>query len=109
MIWMDDYHDHYVVPSNQEELEEIIEPLLLLKKGEKRWEDMYATIQKCIEIFGYHISLYFDEYMKYGDHIEDFLYGFWVNLREAEYNEEGSIEFENTTVFIENGFMLIRC
>jgi hypothetical protein len=54
------------------------------------------------------VSLYHDDYMKYGDRIEEFLYsGFRVNLREAEFND-GSIEFENATMLFENRFMNIR-
>jgi len=108
-MWTDDYHDHFVRPENEEELKEIIAPLNLYKKDNKNWIIMYSDIKKCIEMFGYmNVSLYFNEYMKYGDHLEEFLYGgFWVNLREAEYND-GSIEFENATILFENGFMLIR-
>jgi len=108
-MWIDDDHDHFVRPKNEKEFEEIIAPLILYKKNNKKWEVMYSDIKKCIEMFGYmNVSLYFDEYMKYGDHIEEFLYsGFWVNLRDAEYNE-GSIYFENATILFENGFMNIR-
>jgi len=108
-MWTDDDHDHFLRPENDEDLDKIIAPLNLYKKNDKHWKTMYSDIKKCIEMFGYmNVSLYFDEYMKYGDHIEEFLYGgFWVNLREAEYND-GSIEFENATILFENGFMLIR-
>lgn len=109
MLWMDDYHDNYIKPSNQEELDELIAPLILFNKGTKRWEAMYATILKCVEIFGYeNISLYHTDYMRYGDHLETFLDGFWVNLREAEYNE-GYMELEDCTITFEDGFMFIRC
>jgi len=108
-MWTDDYHDHFVRPENEEEFEEIIAPLNLYKKKDKKWGVMYSDIKKCIEMFGYmNVSLYYDDYMKYGDRIEEFLYsGFWVNIREAEYND-GNIEFENATILFENGFMNIR-
>jgi len=107
-MWTDDYHDHFVRPANKKELDEIIAPLNLYKKNDKRWKEMYSDIKKCIKMFGYmNVSLYYDDYMKYGDHIEEFLCGFWVNLREAEYNED-SIEFKNASITIENGFMFIR-
>jgi len=69
---------------------------------------MYSNLLKSIELFGIrNISLYSNDYMKYGDGIEEFMNGFWVNLREAEYNE-GYISFENTMIEIENGYMFIR-
>jgi hypothetical protein len=47
-------------------------------------------------------------YMKYGNSLKEFSYSaFWVNLREAEYNDD-SIEFENATIIFENGFINIR-
>jgi len=107
-MWTDDYHNHYVRPETMEELEELIAPLILYKKGVDRWENMYRNILNCVEVFGFmNISLYQNDYLKYGDGIEEFLHGFWLNLREADYNE-GSVELENTTVTIEDGFMFVR-
>ena len=104
----DDYHDHYFCPENQEELDEMIAPLILFNKGQERWERMYKDILKCVEMFGYrNISLLQTQTMKYGDNIEWFLSGFWINLKNAEYND-GYIEFENADITIENGFMFIR-
>jgi len=106
----DDYHDNFLRPENEEDLQELIGYVTFYygKKDEK-WQTMYSDIKKCIEMFGYvNVSLYFNEYMKYGDHIEEFLAGFWVNLREADYTEEGCLEFENTNITIENGFMYIQ-
>jgi hypothetical protein len=54
------------------------------------------------------ISVYSNDYMKYSDGIEEFLMGFWVNLKEADYNDEDSLELDGYSVFIENGFMFIR-
>ena len=107
-MYMDDYHDNYVRPRTKEELEELVAPLFLYNEKDARWIKMYDNIQKCIEIFGYlNVSLYHNDYMKYGDHIEPFLHGFWVNLQEAEYNE-GCIDFEGHSITIENGFMFIQ-
>jgi hypothetical protein len=107
-MWTDDYHNNFVRPDNKEELEELVGPLFLYKENDKTWEKMYSDILQCIEIFGYgNVSLYHNDYMKYGDHLEPFLYGFWVNLQDGKYNE-GSIEFENATILIENGFMFVH-
>jgi len=46
---------------------------------------MHSIIKKCVKIFGYmNVSFFHDDYMKYGDHIDEFLVGFWVNLKEAD-------------------------
>ena len=108
MIWTDDYHDNYVKPDNKEDLEELVAPLFLYKKDDKNWQKMYNDILKCCEIFGYsNVSLYHNDYMKYGDHLEPFLSGFWINLRDGKYND-GTIEFENATILIEDGFMWVQ-
>ena len=107
-MWVDDYHDNYFRPENQEELDEMLEPLMLLKKGNDRWERMHSSLLKCVEMFGYlNVSIMHTDTMKYGDRLDEFLAGFWVNLKEAEYND-GNIEFENADITIENGFMFIR-
>ena len=104
-MYTDDYHDNYFRPENQEELDEMLAPLILFNKGQERWEHMHADILKCVELFGYrNNSLLQTQTMKYGDNIEWSLSGFWVNLKEAEYND-GRIEFENADITIENGFM----
>jgi len=104
---IDDYHDNYVRAETIEELEELIAPLFLYNKEDKRWLKMHENILKCIEMFGIlNISLYYNNYMKYGDHLEEFLTGFWINLRESDYND-GCIDFENHQIEIENGFMFI--
>jgi len=107
-MWIDDYHDHYVRCENLEELEEFCEPLFIHKKNDKRWKRMRSNVLKCAEIFGYlNISLFSNDDMKYGNGIEEFLSGFWVNLKDADFNE-GYLEIEETTITIENGFMFIR-
>ena len=106
-MWCDDYHDNYVKPDNKKELEELIAPLILFRKEDKTWKKMHKVIKQCAKIFGYkNISLYHTDYQKYGDHLDTFLAGFWVNLRDAEYNE-GSIEFDENTILIEDGFMWV--
>jgi hypothetical protein len=107
-MWMDDYHDNYVRPETMEEFEELVGPLFLYNKHDKRWLKMYENILKCIEIFGLmNVSIYHNDYMKYGDHLEPFLHGFWVNLQEGEYNE-GYIDLEGHSITIEDGFMFIK-
>jgi hypothetical protein len=54
------------------------------------------------------ISVYSNDSMMYGDGIEEFLMGFWVNLKEADYNDESSLELDNCSVLFENGFMFLR-
>jgi hypothetical protein len=109
-MWADDYHDHFVRPENKKEFDELVAPLQLYNKDDKRWKKMYSIIKKCVKMFGYmNVSLYYDDYMKYGDHIHEFLCGFWVNLREANFSEEEHLILENTTIEFENGFMFIRC
>jgi len=106
-VWIDDYHDNFVRADTMEELDELVAPLFLYKKKDERWLKMYNNIKKCIEMFGINnVSFYHNDYMKYGDHLEEFLNGFWVNLREAEYND-GYIDFENHSMVIENGFLFI--
>jgi len=109
-MWLDDNHDNYVNPENQEDLDELLNTVSIFIFGNKKnsYERMCNDIRKCVEIFGYmNVSIYFDERMKNGDHIEEFLNGFWVNLRDGEYND-GSIEFEDATILIENGFMWVQ-
>jgi len=107
---IDDYHDHFLCPENKKELEELTGWVTFYNgKKDKKWLAMYRDIKKCIEMFGYgNISLYHNEYMKYGDGIEEIQNGFWVNLRDANYNDEGYLEFDNASIMIENGFMYIR-
>jgi len=109
MIWTDDYHDHYIYCETIEELEEFCSPLFLYNKEDEHWKKMWSLLQECTEMFGCkNISVYSNDYMKYGDGIEEFLMGFWVNLKEADYNDEGSLDLDGHSVFIENGFMYIR-
>jgi hypothetical protein len=109
IMYTDDYHDNFLRPENEKDLEEIIGYVNIFYGKNEKWQVMYSDIKKCIEMFGYmNVSLYFNEYMKYGDHIEEFLSGFWVNLREADYKDEGFIEFENAYIMIENGFMYVQ-
>ena len=107
-MWTDDYHDDYVRPENMEELDELVAPLFQLLIKKERWLKMYENIKKCIEIFGFmNVSIYYHDDMKHGDRLEMFLHGFWVNLREAEFND-GTIDFEGHEILIEDGFMFIR-
>jgi hypothetical protein len=74
-MWADDYHDDFVRPDNKKELEELIAPLNFFMKNDKVWKKMGANINKCVKMFGYtNVSLYHNDYMKYGDHLEHFLY-----------------------------------
>jgi hypothetical protein len=109
-MWTDDYHNNYVRCENLEELEEHCAPLFLYNKEDKRWIKMWSDIQEFCEYFGYlNISLYNNDYMKYGDGIEEFLSGFWVNLKDAEYPDDDScIMFERAYFRFENGFMFVH-
>jgi hypothetical protein len=109
MIYIDDYHDHYIRCETIKELKEFCSPLFLHKKNDKHWKKMWSLLQKCAKMFGCkNISVYSNDYMKYGDGIKEFLMGFWVNLKEADYNDEGSLDLDNCSVFFENGFMYLR-
>lgn len=105
----DDYHEHFLRPENEGEFQELIQYVILYNENINKWHSMYNNIRNCSDMFGYkNISLYFNENMKWGDGIEEFQNGFWVNLREADYNNEGSFKFYNANIIIENGFMYIQ-
>jgi len=109
-MWADDYHDNYVKPDNEEELDELLNPIsiFIFGKNKEIYDRMCADIRKCIEIFGYgNVSIYNDEKMERGEHFDEFLNGFWINLRDGKYND-GTIEFENATILIEDGFMWVQ-
>jgi hypothetical protein len=84
----DDNHEHSVHCKTLEELEDIChcidfyEAYNRHQNGKEGWEKHYEDILKSIELFGImNVSLYFDEYQRYGDHLEELLLGFWINLK----------------------------
>ena len=111
-MWQDDYHDNYVHPENEEELDELLNAvsIYLTAKNRGMWQKMCEDIRKCAEIFGYiNISVYSKENsLELGGRVEEFLRGFWINLRDGEYNEGKSIYFENADIMIDNGFMFVQ-
>jgi hypothetical protein len=106
----DDDHNNYVRCENLDDLENHCGPLVLYNKEDKRWIKMRSLIQECCEYFGYlNVSIYNNDYMKYGDGIDEFLSGFWINLKDADYpDDDSSVNFGNAQVFIENGYMRVN-
>jgi hypothetical protein len=108
-MWTDDYHDHFVRCETLDELEEHCAPLFLYRKEDKQWIKMWSLLQECVKMFGcINVSVYSNDYMKYGDGIEEFLFGFWVNLKEAVFTDDCSLELVKSTILFEDGFMFVR-
>jgi hypothetical protein len=97
---MDDDHEHYIRCETLDELNELCGWLDVYsvanrhRNGEEGWKAHYEDLLKSVELFGIlNISVYYNEYMNRSDGLEEFMLGFWINLKEAEYNE-GSIYFD---------------
>jgi hypothetical protein len=105
----DEDHEHYFRPENEGELQELIQFVSLYEVENEKWHQMYKNIRNCTDMFGYkNISLYFNENMKWGDGIEEFLNGFWINLREADYSNGEPFEFYKAKIMVEKGFLFVQ-
>jgi len=106
----DDYHDHFLRPENEEDLQELIGWVTFYNgENDPKSNTMLEDIKNCIKIFGYeNVSIYHNDYMKYGDGIEEMLSGFWVDLRNVNYDDEGYLELTNADITFENGFLYIQ-
>jgi hypothetical protein len=111
-MWQDDDHQNYVRFETLDEFKELCgwvefyQAYTLLKNGKDAWNARYNDIIKSIELFGsMNVSVHYDEYMKMGDGLDEFMSGFWINLKDAEYND-GCIKFETAeNIFIQDGYL----
>jgi hypothetical protein len=114
-MWQDDDHQNYVRFETLDELKELCDWVEFYqaytnhRNGKEGWSAHYQDILKSVELFGsMNVSVHYDEYMKMGDGLEAFMSGFYINLKNAEYNE-GTIEFETAESFyIEDGYLRVN-
>jgi hypothetical protein len=105
----DDYHDHYLRPENHGEFEELIQYVIIYIENNDICRSMYWNIRKCIDMFGFgKISLYSNENMKWGEGVDEFLKGFWLNINEADIKNKDPIEFYHANIIKENYFWFIQ-
>jgi len=105
----DDYHEHYLIPENHGEFEELFQYVKLYTENSDTCHSMYCNVKRCIKIFGFgKFSLYSNENMKWGEGLEEFLNGFWLKLSKSDKNDKEPIEFYKANIIKENDFWFIR-
>jgi len=105
----DKYHEHYLIPENHGEFEELFQYVKLYTENSDTCCSMYSNVKRCIEKLGFgKFSLYSNENMIRGEGVDEFLKGFWLKVNKADKKNKEPINFYHANIIEENDFWFIQ-